>query len=117
MTFYHVDKVTLFKKWFSLCTQTVPVCFADIDTEDDSFHGNNTGVFHLGFDREKLKQLLHDAGFCDVRDTTTTAVIKEVAGQGTLKFPVFLIIATRKSVKEQRQKPMIHAAIHPDAMA
>jgi 2-polyprenyl-3-methyl-5-hydroxy-6-metoxy-1,4-benzoquinol methylase len=97
MTLHHVpDTVTLFKEWFSLLRPNGQVCFADLDTEDGSFHGDNTGVFHLGFDRDKLKQLLHDAGFCDVRDTTATTMIKEIAGQGTHEYPVFLIIATRK---------------------
>lgn len=97
MTLHHVpDTVAVFKEWASLLRPGGHVCFADLDTEDGSFHGDNTGVFHLGFDREKLKQLLHDAGFCDVRDTTVTTMIKEIAGLGIREFPVFLIIATRK---------------------
>ena len=96
MTLHHVpDTVALFKEWFSLLRPNGRVCFADLDTEDGSFHGDNTGVFHLGFDREKLKQLLHDAGFRDVRDTTATTMTKEVEGQGMREFPIFLIIARR----------------------
>lgn len=97
MTLHHVpDTVALFKEWFTLLRPGGQVCFADLDTEDGSFHGDNTGVFHLGFDRENLRHLLHDAGFCDVRDTTAMTMIKEVAGQGIREFSVFLIIATRK---------------------
>jgi 2-polyprenyl-3-methyl-5-hydroxy-6-metoxy-1,4-benzoquinol methylase len=98
MTLHHVpDTVMLFKEWFELLRQNGQVCFADLDTEDGSFHGDNTGVFHLGFDREKLKKLLREAGFCDVLDITATSVCKEIAGQGMREYPVFLIIATRKS--------------------
>jgi ubiquinone/menaquinone biosynthesis C-methylase UbiE len=98
MTLHHVpDTLMLFKEWFRLLRPNGQVCFADLDTEDGSFHGDNTGVFHLGFDRDKLKQLLHEAGFCDVRDTTATTVFKEIAEQGTQEFTVFLVIATRKS--------------------
>jgi ubiquinone/menaquinone biosynthesis C-methylase UbiE len=97
MTLHHVpDTIALFKEWFSLLPPNGQVCFADLDTEDGSFHSDNTGVFHLGFDREKLKQLLRDAGFSDVRDTTATTITKEIAGQETLSYPVFLIIATKE---------------------
>src|SRR3989338_716396 len=98
MTLHHVpDTVALFKEWFALLRPGGQACFADLDTEDVSFHGDNTGVFHLGFDREELRHLLHDAGFCGVRDTTATAMSKDVSGQGVREFPVFLVVATRKS--------------------
>ena len=98
MTLHHVpDTVTLFKEWLSLLHPNGHVCFADLDIEDGTFHGDNTGVFHLGFDRDKLKLFLHEAGFVDVRETTATTVFKEIAEQGTKQYPVFLIIATRKS--------------------
>lgn len=96
MTLHHVpDTLGLFREWFTLLHPQGQVCFADLDTEDGSFHGDNTGVFHLGFERAKLKQILHEAGFCDVRDTTATIMKKEVAGQGERAFSVFLMTATR----------------------
>ena len=99
MTLHHVpDTPGLFREWFTLLHPQGQVCFADLDTEDGSFHGDNTGVFHLGFERAKLKQVLHEAGFCDVRDTTATIMKKEVAGQGERAFPVFLMTATRCEV-------------------
>ena len=98
MTLHHVpDTLALFKEWFSLLRPNGQACFADLDTEDGSFHGDNTGVFHLGFGREKLKQLLHDAGFGDVRDTTATTMSKEVAGQGMREFSIFLITAKKSN--------------------
>jgi hypothetical protein len=66
---------------------------ADLDTEDGSFHGDNTGVRHLGFDRQYLAGLLRNAGFASVRDTTAATMKKDVAGGGSRSFPVFLIIA------------------------
>lgn len=98
MTLHHVpDTLAVFKEWFNLLRTGGQVCFADLDAEDGSFHSDKTGVFHFGFDREPLKQLLHDAGFCDVRDTTATTMSREVAGQGIREFPVFLITATRRA--------------------
>jgi SAM-dependent methyltransferase len=70
------------------------IAFADLDTEDGAFHGDNTGVFHLGFDRAHLRELLLNAGFSEVRDTTATVVHKEIEGQER-DFPIFLIAARK----------------------
>jgi predicted TPR repeat methyltransferase len=96
MTLHHVpDTSALFSQWFGLLVPRGLLCFADLDTEDGSFHGDNTGVFHLGFDRSKLKALLTKAGFRNVLDTTATTMIKDVPGKGKKEFPVFLITAKK----------------------
>jgi 2-polyprenyl-3-methyl-5-hydroxy-6-metoxy-1,4-benzoquinol methylase len=97
MVVHHVpDTADLFKEWFDLLHPNGQIAFADLDSEDGSFHGDNTGVFHLGFDRSKLRQLLQDAGFQDIRDTTATTMSKEVPGQGIREFPIFLIVASKR---------------------
>ncbi len=97
MVAHHVpDTAALFKEWFNLLRPNGQICFADLETEDGSFHGDNTGVHHLGFDREKLKQLLHEVGYCDIRDATATTVVREVQEQQLQKFPILMIMATRK---------------------
>jgi ubiquinone/menaquinone biosynthesis C-methylase UbiE len=96
MVAHHVpDTLALFKEWFQLLQPGGQLGFADLDTEDGSFHGDNTGVFHLGFDRQRLKELLQQAGFEQIRDTTATVMEKEVAGQGMRKFPIFLMTAKK----------------------
>jgi ubiquinone/menaquinone biosynthesis C-methylase UbiE len=97
MVTHHVpDTAALFKEWMRLLKPHGRIAFADLDTEDGAFHGDNTGVFHLGFDRGKLRELLLAAGFAEVRDTTATSVHKEVEGQGPRDFPIFLIMARRQ---------------------
>ena len=96
MTLHHVpDTARLFKQWHGLLLPGGLLSFADLDAEDGSFHGDNTGVFHTGFDREHLKKLLLSAGFHDVRDTTATTMLRDVEGRGKKEFPVFLIIAKK----------------------
>jgi 2-polyprenyl-3-methyl-5-hydroxy-6-metoxy-1,4-benzoquinol methylase len=96
MTLHHVpDTARLFKQWHELLLPGGLLCFADLDAEDGSFHGDNTGVFHQGFDRRHLKKLLLSAGFHDVRDTTATTMIKDVEGKGKKEFSVFLILAKK----------------------
>ena len=98
MTLHHVpDTAALFKQWHDLLLPGGRLCFADLDAEDGSFHGDNTGVFHLGFDRARLKSLLLAAGFRDIRDTTATTMMRDVEGKGKREFPVFLIAAQKST--------------------
>ena len=96
MTLHHVpDTARLFKQWHDLLLPGGLLCFADLDAEDGSFHGDNTGVFHLGFDRDHLKKLLLAAGFRDIRGTTATTMMRDIEGKGEKAFPVFLIVARK----------------------
>jgi trans-aconitate methyltransferase len=96
MTLHHVqDTAGLFKQWHEFLLPGGLLCFADLDAEDGSFHRDNTGVFHQGFDREHLKELLLTAGFQAVHDTTAATMTMDVEGKGKKEFPVFLIIAKK----------------------
>jgi ubiquinone/menaquinone biosynthesis C-methylase UbiE len=96
MTLHHVpDTAALFRQWYGLLVPGGTLCCADLDSEDGSFHGDNKGVFHLGFDRSKLKALLHEVGFRDVLDTRAATMVKDVPGKGEKEFPVFLVTARK----------------------
>jgi len=96
MTLHHVqDTAVLFKQWYELLLPGGVLAVADLDTEDGSFHGDNTGVRHLGFDRQSLGGLLRNAGFSSIRDTTAATMVREIAGGGSRPFPVFLLIARK----------------------
>lgn len=95
MVTHHIpDTAALFKEWKRLLKPRGQIAFADLDSEDGSFHGDNTGVFHLGFDRVALRKLLLETGYAEVHDTTATVVRKEVDGH-VREFPIFLIVARR----------------------
>lgn len=96
MTMHHVkDTAALFQQWYELLYPGGLLAAADLDAEDGSFHLNNTGVFHLGFDREQLKTLLSTTGFHDVRAVTAATMTRDVAGAGKREFPVFLIVGRK----------------------
>jgi 2-polyprenyl-3-methyl-5-hydroxy-6-metoxy-1,4-benzoquinol methylase len=96
MTLHHVpDTVSLFRQWYALLVPGGRLSFSDLDTEGGAFHGDNTGVFHHGFDRARLKTLLQEAGFRDIRDTTASKLMKPVEGKGEREFTVFLISARK----------------------
>jgi 2-polyprenyl-3-methyl-5-hydroxy-6-metoxy-1,4-benzoquinol methylase len=96
MTLHHVqDTAALSRQWFDLLLPGGQLCAADLDAEDGSFHGDNTDVFHLGFDREQLKGLLEKSGFRDVRAITASTMVRGVEGKGNREFPVFLLIGRK----------------------
>lgn len=68
---------------------------ADLDTEPGTFHSDNTGVFHFGFDRDALASLLVAAGF--TAPTFVTALENpKVGADGVLRnYPVFCVHALR----------------------
>lgn len=92
MTMHHVrDTAALLRLWFDLLLPGGLLGVADLDPEDGSFHGDNTGIFHLGFERSRLQALLENTGFRQVRATTAASMVKEIAGGEEREFSVFLI--------------------------
>lgn len=96
MTMHHVKDIpSMFKQWYDLLLPGGFVCAADLDIEDGSFHADNTGVFHYGFDRKALKDLLQKVGFREFRNVTATTMSRD-AGLGRKRgFTVFLIMAVK----------------------
>jgi cyclopropane fatty-acyl-phospholipid synthase-like methyltransferase len=91
MTLHHVRNIdALFAKFHRLLVPGGFIALADLDVEDGSFHTEDTGVHHLGFDREVLAGLAETVGFKDV-GVTTASVVRKPQGE----FPVFLLTAYR----------------------
>jgi 2-polyprenyl-3-methyl-5-hydroxy-6-metoxy-1,4-benzoquinol methylase len=92
MTLHHVrEPAFFFDQLYNLLLPGGQIAIADLDKEDGSFHHDNTGVLHFGFDRTYLKDILGRAGFREVRDTTAATVTRMVSEKGPLDFTVFLI--------------------------
>lgn len=96
MTLHHVPETApLLRRLFELLHPAGILCLADLDTEDGTFHPDNTGVFHFGFDRARLKTMLLQTGFKEAKDVTA-AVMERVSGTGGKRaYPVFLITARK----------------------
>lgn len=92
MAMHHVEDTRALLR--SLHAHLAPggrVAIADLDAEDGSFHPPGTeGVFHAGFDRDALGELLADAGFAEVRFVTACEVHKDERA-----YPIFLVTATK----------------------
>lgn len=89
MTLHHIqDVAALFKTLFTLTNEGGFIALADLDKEDGSFHTEDTGVHHFGFDRAEVTALATDAGFRKVK-VIDASVIQKPQGE----FGVFLLTA------------------------
>jgi len=89
MTIHHLEDIpTLFSKFYVMLNENGFIAIADLDSEDGSFHSEDTGVHHYGFDREELERIVSDAGFEKIRFETVSIIKKPHRD-----FPVFLMTA------------------------
>lgn len=88
MTMHHIkDIAAMFAKFHAMLNKGGFIAIADLDREDGSFHTEDTGVHHAGFDREGIKKVAVDAGFTNV-ETVTVGVINKRGKD----YPVFLLV-------------------------
>lgn len=91
MTMHHIQDIPeMFGKFHSLLKPGGFLALADLDLEDGSFHGEDTGVYHCGFDRQEFAQTAIAAGFLAVQ-LDAVSVVRKPQGD----FPVFLLTARR----------------------
>jgi tRNA (cmo5U34)-methyltransferase len=91
MVLHHViDYKTVISTFFSLLNPGGYLAIADLYPEDGSFHGVGAKV-HLGFDPEKLTEILKKAGFGSIEYKTCFEVKRDTG----IKYPVFLLVAKK----------------------
>lgn len=67
MTLHHVDDLkSFFKTIYKNINDDGFIAIADLESEDGTFHSDNNGVFHFGFEKNKLCEVVLDVGFHDV---------------------------------------------------
>ncbi|MCB9360282.1 MAG: class I SAM-dependent methyltransferase [Flavobacteriales bacterium] len=87
MTIHHIKDVQdIFNKFYTLLDDNGSIAIADLDKEDGSFHTEDTGVFHFGFDRNEFLKIAENAGFKDLKIQTASNINKE-----TGDYSVFLL--------------------------
>ncbi len=89
MTIHHIEDIpAMLGKLYTLLKPGGFIALADLTKEDGSFHSDNRGVYHYGFDTDELAKQAEEAGFSDIK----------IAHAGTIKKPhrdfgVFLLTA------------------------
>jgi cyclopropane fatty-acyl-phospholipid synthase-like methyltransferase len=95
MTIHHIeDQKALFSKFYEMLNEGGFIAIADLDSEDGTFHSDNTGVFHHGFDRGMLETVAKEAGFNNIKFDLANTIRKPHRD-----FTVFLMTA-RKNLSE-----------------
>jgi putative AdoMet-dependent methyltransferase len=92
MTMHHVEDTSrLIPSFSEHLNESGMVALADLDKEDGSFHPAGTeGVFHSGFDRDDIRNLLENHGFKEIEFFTAHSMARE--GKD---YPVFLVTASK----------------------
>jgi len=77
MTIHHIENIAdMLTKMYNMLPQGGFIALADLDIEDGSFHSDNIGVFHYGFDRDKLGEIAQRVGFRMIRFETVSIIKK-----------------------------------------
>ncbi len=89
MTLHHIENTKeLLKKLRSLLKPGGFIALADLVSEDGSFHDDNKGVYHKGFNTNEFTALVKQSGFKKI-SLTHTSTIEKPHGS----FGVFLLTA------------------------
>jgi len=91
MTMHHIkDVAAMLKTFHALLNDGGFIAIADLEREDGSFHGEEPGVHHLGFEPDTFAAMAVRAGFKNVTTSTATVIQKPQRD-----YPIFLSTATR----------------------
>ena len=91
MTIHHLEETkALFSKFYEMLEKDGFIAIADLDSEDGSFHSDNTGVYHYGFDRKELEEIAKEVGFSNITFETASIIEKPQCD-----FSVFLMTAVK----------------------
>lgn len=88
MTFHHIKRpVDILKRLSKHLKKGGYIAVADLVKEDGTFHDDNEGVEHFGFEIEEFESFLKEAGFKDIKSKIVYKIKKENRER---EYPVFL---------------------------
>ena len=96
MALHHVsDPAAVLKRLFAALVPGGHLALADLEAEDGTFHEDKAGVYHQGFDRIDLADMLAGLGFTGIDAATAATIEKPGKGGAPRAFPVFLMTARK----------------------
>lgn len=91
MTLHHVKDIKeLFTDFYNILNPNGAIGLADLDTEDGTFHKEDTGVHHFGFNRDEILNIAKEVGFQNLKIQTASIIEKPY---GT--YPVFILTGNK----------------------
>jgi len=101
MTLHHIKEIKpLFDQFYKITAPNGHLCVADLDPDGGQFHGDNTGVFHFGFNRETLRDVFSEAGYVNIIDINAAEVLKPDKNGETKRFTIFLMTGLKQQIKQ-----------------
>jgi 2-polyprenyl-3-methyl-5-hydroxy-6-metoxy-1,4-benzoquinol methylase len=95
LTLHHVNEVALLvEKLAQLLRPGGTIALVDLETEDGTFHDDNTGVKHYGFEKAQIVEFLKALGLADVR-ARTLFKIPRTRNDAIREYPVFIVQGAR----------------------
>jgi len=92
LTFHHIDDIErVLHLFYKMLSPSGYLVLIDLEKEDGSFHDDNTGVVHFGFDPELLSRTLEDIGLTDIYSRTAYTRVKTLPSGISREYPIFLI--------------------------
>ncbi len=87
MTIHHIENIEkIFTTFYDMLDAKGSIAIADLDLEDGSFHTQDTGIFHFGFNRDEFLGIAQKVGFKNLK-IQTASIIKKSTGT----YRVFLL--------------------------
>lgn len=91
MTMHHIQDIdAMMKKFFTMLKPNAVLALADLESEDGSFHSENTGVHHFGFEMQHFLKSAQNAGFTNAKIERVSIIEKPRGSYG-----VFLLTAQK----------------------
>ncbi len=91
MTLHHIENLKdFFETIHTNIAENGFLAIADLELEDGTFHSDNTGVFHFGFDTKELCEVVLACGFKNVQCTNIDTINKPERD-----FGIFLLSARK----------------------
>lgn len=91
MTMHHIEDISaLFHKLYGMLQEKGFIAIADLGSEDGTFHDDNDGVYHFGFDFENLKEMAKAVGFKEISAEKAHSIEKPHGN-----FDVFVLMAKK----------------------
>jgi len=91
MLLHHIKKPKSFiAKVYSALKDGGYLAIADLVKEDGSFHSNSDGIYHFGFEKSYIVDILRDNGFRNIE----FSIVNKIEKNGK-KYPVFLVTAKK----------------------
>jgi tRNA (cmo5U34)-methyltransferase len=96
MVLHHIKDISaILRKFYDLLNPGGMLAIADLYPEDGSFHDGAMDV-HKGFEPVELKEILLQQGFHECKTEPCFVIRKELPGELTREYPVFLLTAVKK---------------------